>query len=396
VTAAQLFVLILVFGYVGSRLIFSRIQLPRREQHFFLMGGEYLLAGFLLGPSVLNVLSRDILQSLSPVIFVGIGWLGMLLGIQLPLRNLRRFPPAMFLFLLVENVVFLALMVGSIWLFQRFRLLGFRANGEFLLIWLGALAATSPTALAVLSRQFRVPMRFTFLARFLSSLDGLFAILFVGIVYGLVHPEQLLLGISPGKLGWILLSVGLGTVGAFFFHWMLFIVRDENEMILVSMGVIVYAAGVALLFRLSPLFVAFVLGAVLANLSTKETHLSHLLSATEKPFYIVFLIFAGSLVEFSHPGIPLAAVLLYVLRLLWKIAGNATATLVVKDLRSPQASGLPLCSIAGLSLAIALEYAILFPGEASSYMLGTFVVLVVVNQMISPLILRTWIQRVRS
>ena len=90
-----LFVAILAVGYVGSRLIFTQFKLKKETEHLFLLGGEYILIGFLLGPSVFNVLSNEVIQQFSPVIVVGIGWLGLLLGNQISVRNMRRFPISM-------------------------------------------------------------------------------------------------------------------------------------------------------------------------------------------------------------------------------------------------------------------------------------------------------------
>ena len=388
-SATYLFVLILAAGYVGSRFIFSRIRVTGKARHLFLMGGEYILIGVILGPSVSNIISREMILQLSPVIMVGIGWLGLLLGNQLAWRNLHRFSAGMHLLLLLENLFFFLLMGLLLWGLCRFfpECRRFAGKREFWLV-VAALGATSPTSITILSHQLRLPMRFTLIPRFLSALDGVFAILLIGLVYGLAHPVSRL-GYWPlGGWPWILIAIFLGALGGLFFSVLLKIAHSENEVILVILGIIIYTGGMAFYLQLPALFIALLIGAVVANVSQEHARLSQILSATEKPFYIIFLIFAGALWRLDHWSVFVAAPALFVLRLFGKWAATwLAARLLEMEPRVPAATGLTLVSLAGLALAIALEFALIYPESAADWILGTFLVLVLINQIASPLIL---------
>ncbi|HHM24398.1 MAG TPA: hypothetical protein ENJ23_05075 [Bacteroidetes bacterium] len=397
-SATYLFVIILSAGYVGSRFIFSRIRVTGKVRHLFLMGGEYILIGVLLGPSVSGIISREMILQLSPVIMVGIGWLGVLLGNQLAWRNLHRFSAEMHLLLLAENLIFFPLMGLLLWPLCWFvpECGRFAAGREFWLI-VAALGATSPTSITILSHQLRLPMRFTLMPRFLSALDGVFAILVIGLVYGLTHPVSRVVYWSLGGWPWILIAGMLGILGGLFFSVLLKIARSENETVLAIMGIIIYTGGMALYLQLPALFIALLIGAVAANVSQEHARLSQILSATEKPFYIIFLIFAGALWRLDHWSVFLAAPAIFLLRLIGKwLATLIAARLVRPGSEVPGISGLTLSSLAGLALAIALEFALIFPGPVADWILGTFLVLVLINQIASPLILNQVLPRLRK
>ncbi len=397
-TATYLFVVILAAGYVGSRYIFSHIKLAREAQHIFLLGGEYILIGVILGPSVTNVLSPEVISSLTPIIMVGIGWLGLLLGNQLAWRNLRRFSMAMHEFLVLENLFYFILMVPILyWSLHTGLPLSANMGSSGFWIILAGLAATSPTAINIISHHLRVPMRFTMLLRFLSALDGVFAIVMLGVIYGLKHESARLGFLVLSGWHWILVPIALGVLGGLFFHFLLHFGKSDSELVLITMGIIIYVGGMAFLLKLSALFVAFIIGVITANYSERHAKLSQILSATEKPFYIVFLIFAGALWQFEYWSVFIFAPLLFLLRIVVKWAGSFVTAKMLPPFRDlPAVHGLGLCSLAGLTLAIALEYNLLSPGSQSEWILGLMIVIVLLNQILSPLILRKLLPALRS
>ncbi|MDF3070835.1 MAG: Na(+)/H(+) antiporter [Polyangiaceae bacterium] len=68
---------LLLLAYLGSNLVGGRairgFGLPS--------GSEYLVLGFALGPHVLDVLGRSLAHTFEPVVLVGTGWLGLVVGV---------------------------------------------------------------------------------------------------------------------------------------------------------------------------------------------------------------------------------------------------------------------------------------------------------------------------
>ena len=395
---AYLFAAILAGGYLGSRLIFTRFKLARETEHMFLLGGEYILIGYLLGPSVLNILSGENIRQLSPIIVVGIGWLGLLLGNQLCWRNLRRFPAHMYQLLILENLLFILITGCLIWLLFKFTdLFFFNLGSSGFWVLLGAMTATSPTTLSLMAHHLKIPMRFTLVLRFLSSMDGLLGVVFLGIFYGLVHDPVLAFGLNLSGIFWFGLALLLGVLGGLFFHLIIRESSNDFETVLIIIGLVIYTGGLAYFLNISALFVAFVIGIVMANLSPAQAKVHHILSTTEKPFYIVFLVFAGALWNFSYWYLFLIAPLIFVIRILAKLFSTWGSTKVIPYYRKELWSlGLGLSSLAGLALAIAIEFYLLKPGETAEIFLGLVIFMVLINQLAAPFILRYLLPGLRS
>ena len=396
--ATYLFVAIMASGYIGSRLVFSRLHLAKETQHMFLLGGEYIFLGFILGPSVLNILSEEVTRQLSPILVVGIGWLGLLLGNQISLRNMKRFPASMYKLFVLENFFFLLFLGLFIWLSIYFfpnQMANLKGSGFWLL--LAALTATSPTTLSLMSRILKIPLRYTLVLRFLCSIEGLIGIILLGFVYGAIHAPTSLFGFMISGLHWLVIALFLGLLGGIFFH---LIVRESDsdyESVLVILGIIIYTGGLAYYLNISALFVSFIIGIVLANLSHAHEKIGQILATTEKPFYIVFLIFAGAIWDFQNWTPILIAILFFGFRTFIKLMSTWSGTKLIKEYKNEfWGMGLGLSSLAGLGLAIALEFYLIKPSGSSNWLLGLVIFLVLINQFCVPIIYKQLLPRLRS
>ena len=85
-------VILITIAFAGARLSFSNIPFVGDVYLFFLTGTEFIIVGLVLGPEILN-LNADVLNGMDPFIGLGLGWLGILYGIQFDAKKLRRFPP---------------------------------------------------------------------------------------------------------------------------------------------------------------------------------------------------------------------------------------------------------------------------------------------------------------
>ena len=90
--AIYAFGLLILLAFLGSRLIIRRKKFLSPLTFLFLSGLIYIFVGFYLGKGVLNVLSPQVLQGLTPLVGLGLGWIGFLFGFQLEYKYLRRFP----------------------------------------------------------------------------------------------------------------------------------------------------------------------------------------------------------------------------------------------------------------------------------------------------------------
>jgi Kef-type K+ transport system membrane component KefB len=206
---------------------------------------------------------------------------------------------------------------------------------------------------------------------------------------------QPVLGSSAGvSFQWLALSLLVGGATGFLLHLLTRVRCSDEELLIFVLGMAVFSGGIALFFKLSPLFVNTIMGMVVANLPGSKNRIFNLLARLEKPFYIVFLILAGAI---WRPGstwaLPLA-VLYLVLRSIGKVSGGYLAARAApSDSRPPPTVGLGLISQGGIAIAIVMNYYQLSSAAVTDVVVTTVLIAVILNELASPFLARTVLSR---
>ena len=88
--------LLLVIALIGYRRTFVRLHLPSGARLVFLTGTEFVLVGVALGDQLIGLLDEQTIRSLTPLFSLGLGFVGLIFGIQLEVGKLLRFPSRYF------------------------------------------------------------------------------------------------------------------------------------------------------------------------------------------------------------------------------------------------------------------------------------------------------------
>ena len=361
--------LLLIIGLAGGRLSLSTWTGRLWPRLLAVTGMHMLLLGFVLGAHGVGLLSRDLLDHLDPFLALGLGWIGLLFGLQLDRRHLREFPARYTVLALLQAALAFLIFLGlGFLLFSHLRMRGLVAGGPAVSIAIVAAAATAcistPAAIALLSDTFQVRGRFTQLLFFIASLDAVVGIAALQVNYAL-HPPGAT-G-SGSTLASVALTLGGATaLGAILAVVFLLLSRprpNREELFLFLLGLVVFAAGAALYLALSPLYVCAISGVVIANVSPLRSRVYKVLQEWEKTIYVILLVLAGALLEFpSWLVLPVAA--LYVgLRILAKVAaGWISRAAVPLRIATPADFGLGLVPQGGISLAMAISITLSYRG----------------------------------
>lgn len=173
---------LIVLALVGGKLI-ELIKFPKVT--------GYILIGILIGPSVLGILSHDMVEKFTLIRQVAIGFIGYTIGLELKFRKLKKTGKQVTIITLVQaamTAVFVTLAVGSYLSVT---------NGEY--IWtyaliLGAIAtATAPGPIVAVVKNFRTKGPVTDVLLPLVALDDAIGIMLFAIMLSL---GTTLLGIS--------------------------------------------------------------------------------------------------------------------------------------------------------------------------------------------------------
>jgi hypothetical protein len=384
--------ILILFAFLGARFSFSAESVPAGPRLLFRTGTHFIFVGFVLGPSAMEFVTEDALEHLFPFLALGLGWVGLLFGLQFERDTLRAFPLRLHLFSAGQALLTFAMFSGA-GLAVLFSL-GMVGSSEVLLVLSAAATAciSAPAGIAIISSNFLVrgPVREMLL--FVASMDAVIGIAILQVVYSTYHvaDTSVLLGTVPAPL-WTLLAIGIGVLCGIIFVWLTRIRTEVEELVLFLMGITAFTAGAALQLQLSPLFVCLVTGVVVGNLVPDPRRVYRIMAKWEKPVYVVFLMLAGALLDFPSLWILPLAFGYAILRAGAKIvACGAMVRIAHPGFDIPRLLGLGLIPQGGVSLAMALSayltfYELEVEGVDAGQTLFSVVVLgVVLSELVGP------------
>lgn len=362
-------------------------------------GVEYLVLGAIVGPGF-GLITPEIVHQVSPALVLGEGSLGLLTGILLNFRDrtstTMRAGVAGFNLALTTVAIVLLVPAGLVTYFW-----GLETSLTYLPHMLTAAAIAAVADLGPLRSLIAflgargdgtdVVLR---VARATSS----FAVIAFGVVFCLFKPaSDLLVGVEFDAWGSFAFWFGIhlligGTLGLIF---TLFLSRDyEDEKILtVVIGMVIFTSGVAYYLKLSPIFVCFVLGLVLANICRQSQHVRVMLLSVERPLYIVLFFFVGANLAFDVAWWSWALAVPYLLlRALGRGVGGVLASRPYATMRRFPPLGQAMWAPGALSAAMLLNFNDVFSGApAATEVFVGLVLAVMVSEPIAYRLSRTWL-----
>lgn len=394
---------LILLALLGARFSFSTERVPSGPRLLFRTGTHFLFLGALLGPAGVAFVSADALVQLYPLLGLGLGWVGLLFGLQLDGATLRQFPLRFHLIAMGQAVLAFGVFVGvGFAAVRQWGLTGTEVDA--MLLAAGATAAiASPAGVAMVSSNFLVRGQVRQLLFFVASLDAVVGLLALQATYAYLHGTDLMAGFQVrGLTFWTGTDLALGLVCGVLFLWLMRLRPGREEMVLYLLGISALVGGAALQLQLSPLVAAVVTGAVVANFSRDRERVYRALHQWEKPIYVVLLILAGALFRPTTWWVlPLGAAY-FAVRALGKVIGaGVMVRAVALPFPVPRRLGLGLIPQGGISLAMALSLVLTLSGSGMSILgfpavdllFGIIVVGVILSELTGPFLTRNVLRR---
>jgi len=379
-------VLFLVIGFVGSKWFVSRTTARLPFAGLYITGMEFFFVGVLLGPNVLDIITSDVLRDLKPIIYLALGWAGLLFGAELSWVQVRRVSRAIYKYLLADTIlVSLIVFVASFFVIRLLRPEAAGSDVTFAAMILAITAAiSSPAMIAVHAKRLPARGRFTSVAKVSSALNPAVPLLLFSFFFTAVHPGFLgLEGAGRGLLVWLfanVMGVGMGFITVLFTKERC----SANECSLLIMGMVMLVGGLCYYLTLSSLYTAMIMGIVVANFSVRKEAVFKQLHEHEKTLFVGFLIIVGSMVSISGRSVLILLAFYLILRLLLRasvsswLIGRTHAEF--KSIRN--GSGLVFTAQGAMALAIAIEYRMSTSGTVSNMVFAVVALAVVLNEIL--------------
>lgn len=348
-------VLIVILAYVGTVFFQNPLSKSLIIKGLSLSGLHYLILGFILGPNIFNLLNSNILNELSVIQSFVLGWTGFLIGLQINFKQMKRFQQNYY-WTSLGNFVFVFLMIftGS---FALCSLLQLKIDLFQIIVLTVATSISSPLIIGVLKKEYNLRGNFIHYIQFQSAYDNMLGIIIIGLVlswynYLALEVTKIMMDISIAVIIVILLAL--------LFYYITKEIKNVQQYFLIIIGFLLLIVGTALQLKQSSLFIAFLFGFALANLPINTWKLFQTISNTEKPIYLLLLIFIGANIVNINVIIIVSGILFTLWRMASKyLGGQITLLAFYENKKKRTISSLMGIGMSGVSLAIILDYKML-------------------------------------
>lgn len=385
---------LLVLSYIGSFLVSGRtlrgVGLPS--------GAEYVALGFLVGPHVLGIFERSMLESFEPIVQVALGWLALVIGLDFGFAGDRRVGPKSLLFGLFSALLTGVVIMGAVMaVLARVAVVPTRTEAWLLAGGLAAACAetTRHAVRWVVERHQATGPLSNFLTE-ISHADDAVPLLGLAVLFALTQKEAQVPWIIPWW-GWAFATIGLGLVlgavaalllgGEFHVHttWG------------VLFGTSLLAIGTAARLDLSVLAVTFFMGVAMAAVSPHRADLRLAVAPTERPVLLPALLLAGARIDLNvlrSKYVVAVIVAAIVARVLGKLASGVALRSTRTARKASSAIGLGLLSSGAVSVSIGLAFALRFPGVVGDTVLLASAFSAIFGEFVAPASLRRILDQV--
>ncbi len=348
-----------------------------------------LVAGFLIGPEVLNWLPAFTASWFPLLTDIALTMIGFLLGQRLTgpaLRELGRPVLAMS----IGEVVFTALIVFLV-------LSAFGVPLVLAMLLAGIAPATAPAATIDVVHESGAEGKFTDTLLGIVAIDDAWGLMIFSVLLAVaesVSGNAGAVGVLAGSVreigGAMLLGLLLGLPMAYITGR----IRPGEPTQAEALGLVLLCAGLAVAFDVSYILAAITMGAVVANLAKHHDRPFHAIEGIEWPFLILFFLLAGAAL---HPGALAQVGLLGIGYIALRIVGRLLGTrlggwLCGADLDTRRWIGFALLPQAGVAIGMALLASQRFP-ELKDVILPTILGTTVFFELVGPVITRRVLMR---
>lgn len=345
-------VLVVVFAFLVSRALHRYAT-----NTLILWSLEYVLVGFVVGPIGLGVLEDAQLEVLSPFVSLNLGLVGFALGLPLR-RRVRRLSHLVFGLMASTLTI-----VAVAWLMDLVlaRLLPDLAADERLWLATALGAASASCSVQIIESAgtaFKAQGPTVQLLRSFAVASNVTAVTVAGLLLALARARD-----GSGRLGlsepaWLLGSAGLGLALGLLFWFFVGHEREERaeRTFLATVGVVIFASGLAAAIGISPLLLN-VLAGVVVSLLPRTERLAVAIERLEAPALIILLIFAGALIRPTMSWLLLLPIIYTAARYVAFRFATGFAARVVPDVVVVPRFGNGVVAQGAIAAAIAVNFA---------------------------------------
>lgn len=251
----------------------------------------YIIAGLILGPSFINLVSSQDLESLSFITDIALAAIAFSIGSEFLLSDMKKVGKRALILTIAEVIgAFVIVFIAMFYIFNQ--------SFEFSLVIASMSAATAPAGIVMVIRELRAdgPLVKTILP--VVALDDALGIMLFGVALSLAKmtsglEEFTIFKIISAPLIEIFGSLLLGFLLGIGLTYLAKKAKGRNELLKISLAFILAGVGASNFFNLSPLLTSMMMGGTLVNLMQSSKRIFGTMNEFTPPINLLFFTLAG-------------------------------------------------------------------------------------------------------
>lgn len=385
---------ILIFtGYILGELV-EKVKLPKIS--------GYILAGLLLNPDVLGVMSTKFVENTDPLLTISLSFITFSIGGSLSARKLKAMGNKILFLTLSESFsafifVFIFMFISLYFVIPLFDSVYVIAAISLVLASLAA--PTDPSATLAVIHEYKAKGEVSSSMLEVAAFDDIVGI----VIYTLVTAfaayflgksdiafNETILNLLVGIGGAILLGSIFGVL--FYFLVKLFKRETEGTLIVLTFGLVLLTYGASEYFGFESLLATMALGAVVVNINPLSDEIFKLIERyTDELIFVVFFTLSGLHLQLSSISGSFVLIFIYIVsRMIGKYLGIYTGSVflkVNKKVKKYAAGGLIPQGGIVIGLALLLSKEDVFK-ETGSMIMGIVIGAALIHELVGPIISR--------
>lgn len=323
----------------------------------------YLIAGLLLGPSVLNLVPISMVHGFEVISDIALSFIAFSIGSEFSLKYFKKVGSAPLIIAIAESFGAIILVTGVLILF---------GVDIKLSIMLGAIAAaTAPAQTIMVINQYKAKGSLTSMLLSVAAIDDAVALIGFGIASTIVHMMSTGEAINFVSILHpfyeiiisILLGGAVGIVMKSFFRWFK---KATNRICIITAGILL-TYWLSDILNGSALLSCMALGAVLVNIFNDIDNIEKINTAFTPPIFMIFFVISGAGFDVGALGaIGLIGIIYIVARVVGKVSGAwLGGTISKQEQKIRKYLGPTLMPQAGVALGLIVVAGNIVPEYAS-------------------------------
>ncbi|MPQ43174.1 cation:proton antiporter [Clostridium tarantellae] len=363
----------LIVGKIASFLKFPKVT-------------GYLIAGIIIGPSMLNIIPKDTVANLGIISQVALALIAYGIGSELNFQQLSKMGSKIIIITIFEafTAVFL---VDFVFIFIL------KQDIAFSMILGSIAAATAPASTIMVLKQYRArgPLVDTLLP--VVAIDDVMAVVALGVSLAL---SKNIMGISSNNVNLLALigpfieiiqAILLGIMLGFILSIVCSKRKSVEGILCITLSFILIGIGITTFFNISTLLTSISIGATIANLSSNKNKLFEVMDNITPPIFLVFFTLSGSELELQAlTAVGFIGGAYIALRIVGKVLGAFIGAKVTAANKNVQKYlGMTLLPQAGVAIGLVVVASTALP-EYGEIIRAIILSATVIYELIGPLL----------